>query len=484
MIVGFSIYTALLLPFYEIHTNWSEVGSHAFVLAPLIVMAGVLWCRSRQSVIELRSVELFLFGFPTVFFAQGLYVYLFDYNLLLTQLSLGFQAIFIARSLILTWFALIVGYGMLIPNSPRRCAIVVGLLAVTPLSICGAAAIYGRLAENARTLVFLAEITIWLTTASAIAVYGCHRIEVLRQEASEARMLGQYQLKERLGVGGMGEVYLAEHLLLRRPCTIKLIRPERAGDRKNLLRFEREVQAMATLTNWHTVEIFDYGHADDGTFYYVMEYLPGLTLQQVIKRFGPVPPARAVYLIRQICRALHEAHSIGLIHRDIKPSNILVCARGGELDVAKLLDFGLVQGHGLGKDGEKVTQEGVITGTPAYMSPEQAAGATELEASSDVYSLGAVAYFLLTGCSPFIRNTTIQVLAAHLQEPVTPLVELRADVPSDLQDVVLRCLEKDPARRYKSAENLEQALSDCCCADQWSRQHAEEWWRVHREGHA
>jgi serine/threonine-protein kinase len=168
----------------------------------------------------------------------------------------------------------------------------------------------------------------------------------------------------------MGAVYLAEHVLLRRPCAIKLIRPDQAGDPKTLLRFEREVRATATLTHPNTVEVFDYGHAEDGTFYYVMEYLPGMNLEDLVEQYGPLPPERAVYLLRQVCQALREAHGIGLIHRDLKPSNIIACERGQVYDVAKLLDFGLVKSFGLGGDGVKLTQEGTFTGSPAFMSPE------------------------------------------------------------------------------------------------------------------
>src|SRR5262245_60391171 len=252
----------------------------------------------------------------------------------------------------------------------------------------------------------------WLALAVAVAVHGSYRIEVLRQEAVASRRLGQYQLKQCIGSGGMGDVYLAEHVLLRRPCAIKLIRSERAGDPTNLARFEREVQATATLTHPNTVEIFDYGHAADGTFYYAMEYLPGISLDELVRRHGPLPAARVIHLLRQVCGALQEAHTAGLIHRDIKPGNVLVCQRGGRHDVAKLLDFGLVQVHGLNPDGQQLTQEGAIAGTPAYMSPEQAAAKADLDGRSDLYSLGAVAYFLLTGQPPFVRDSAVQTLSA------------------------------------------------------------------------
>jgi serine/threonine-protein kinase len=212
----------------------------------------------------------------------------------------------------------------------------------------------------------------------------------------------------------MGEVYLAEHVLLRRPCAVKLIRPERAGDPQALRRFEREVQATAALTHPNTVEVYDYGRADDGTFYYAMEYLRGLSLQELVARHGPLPPARAAHLLRQVCGALQEAHAGGLVHRDIKPSNVIVCQRGGVCDVAKLLDFGLVRAPCLGGGAETLTQEGTIAGTPAYMSPEQAKGLEDLDARSDIYSLGALAYFLVTGRPPFVRETAVLTLTLQL----------------------------------------------------------------------
>jgi serine/threonine protein kinase len=239
------------------------------------------------------------------------------------------------------------------------------------------------------------------------------------------------------------------------------------------------VQAMATLTHGNTVEIYDYGHADDGTFYYVMEYLPGQNLEHLVACHGPLSPARAIHLLRQVCRALREAHDVGLLHRDIKPSNIIACERGGVFDVVKLLDFGLVHETRLGKDGDRLTQHGTIIGSPPYMSPEQAAGRIELDARSDIYSLGAVAYFLLTGQPPFVRETPMLMLMAHAYEPVLPPAKVRPDLPADLQAIVLRCLEKEPARRFPDAHSLEQALASCADADQWSEEQAALWWHEH-----
>jgi serine/threonine-protein kinase len=316
-----------------------------------------------------------------------------------------------------------------------------------------------------------------MTVAAVLAVYGSHRIETLRQADVKVRRLGQYALKQRLGGGGMGEVYRADHLLLRRPCAIKLIRPDRAGDSAMLQRFEREVQATATLTHPNTVQIFDYGHTPDGTFYYVMEFLPGLTLEQLVSQQGPLPPGRAVHFLLQLCGALHEAHSIGLIHRDIKPGNVMVCERGRTHDVAKLLDFGLVQTHLTQDSDDQLTQQGTIVGTPAFLSPEQAGSGETVDARSDIYSLGALAYFLLTGQSMFAGRSPMKVLAAHLYESPASIRSFRADVPPDLDAVVIRCLAKNPQDRFSHIRALSEALADCGASEHWTEQEAAEWWR-------
>jgi serine/threonine-protein kinase len=252
-----------------------------------------------------------------------------------------------------------------------------------------------------------------------------------------------------------------------------------------LARFEREVRILATLTHWNTVEVFDYGHAADGTFYYVMEYLPGLDLDELVGRFGSLPPGRVVHLVRQVCAALREAHAAGLIHRDVKPSNVMVCRRGGVPDVAKLLDFGLVQAGGPSAPGSdpagRLTREGAVLGTPAYMSPEQAAG-RPLDGRSDVYSLGATAYFLLAGRPPFERGGAMEVIAAHLLEPPVPLRAASPGVPADLEAIVLRCLAKDPRDRFAGVAELDTALRGCGCVGEWEESAAREWWDKHAAG--
>jgi serine/threonine-protein kinase len=272
----------------------------------------------------------------------------------------------------------------------------------------------------------------------------------------------------------MGEVYLAEHQLLKRPCAVKLIRPGDVGDCRAVARFEREVRLTATLSHPNTVEVYDYGRTSDGAYYYVMEHLPGLSLEELVQRHGPVPAGRVVHLLRQVCHALSEAHAVGLIHRDVKPSNVIAARRGGMDDVAKLLDFGLVRATSA-PAAAGLSAEGQIVGTPLFMSPEQAAG-REVDGRSDVYSLGAVAYHLLTGRPPFDGADALAVLIAHARDPVVPPSQVQAGVPEDLERVVLRCLAKEAAERFPNAASLERALGACDCSADWDQDRAARWW--------
>jgi tRNA A-37 threonylcarbamoyl transferase component Bud32 len=452
------------------------VLTFACVVTPVATgLAALLWSSRPLSLAQLRGIELLALGITTAYWSW-VQCDLVGHIRLPEHAGQGPLApLVLARCLALPWFGSTVLYGTFIPNTWRRCAALVGALVLTPLLLSAILGVAEGL--NGRLLApFLFEMAWWMAMAAACAIYGCHKVSLLREQAFEARKLGQYQLKERLGSGGMGEVYLAEHVLLRRPCAIKLIRPDQAVDATSLTRFEREVRATATLTHWNTVEIYDYGHAEDGTFYYVMEYLPGLSLQDLVERHGALPPGRAVHLLRQVCAALCEAHAIGLIHRDIKPSNILACERGGIHDVAKLLDFGIVQSIAAGREAARLTEVGAIAGSPSYMAPEQAAGKPPLDGRGDIYCLGAVAYFLLTGRPPFVRDTVMQTLMAHVYDPVVPPSELRADLPVDLEDVVLRCLAKEAGQRFPDAARLGQALARCACAGDWGPDQAAAWW--------
>jgi tRNA A-37 threonylcarbamoyl transferase component Bud32 len=455
-----------------------DLAIHSLVVAVMLLVCCALWTTYPLSILVLRVMELAVFGAAAAYFVYGYLIHFSSGEVAEWAAPAHVSGVVALASMSynMRWFVLIVLYGAFVPNTWKRCATVVGTMAVFPLFLSMWSCTFCvHMADKATGLQFMGS-AILLGLAALIAIFGSYKINVLQREAVVARELGQYRLRQKLGSGGMGEVYLAEHMLLRRQCALKLIRPDQTADATNLERFEREVQAMAALTHWNTVEVYDYGRADDGTFYYVMEYLPGLSLQDLVEKFGPLPPERAVHFLRQVCSALQEAHALPLIHRDIKPSNVIAAQRGGIHDVAKLLDFGLVQCLGSQVDAHKLTVQGVILGSPPYMAPEQSLGRSNLDARTDIYSVGALAYFLLTGQPPFIRETAMELLVAHAHEKPTPISELRPEVPADLQAIVMRCLEKEPGRRFQDAESLENSLAQCGVSDLWTRQSAARWW--------
>ena len=473
LLVGFAAF--LVWQFFSLdlqEPRWVLlVVTHASVTA--ILAAATCWLYRRQinSMRQLRWLELVVFGLPAV------YLLLWQY-LKMTNWAREYGVVSNPAD---KWLMLIVAYAIFIPNTWQRAALVMGTIASWPVLLTLALAWLDAPTRAAlgRYSLVVSELFLAMAIATSACVLGVHTIGTLRREAFRARQLGQYRLRSLLGRGGMGEVYLAEHQLMKRPCAIKIIRPEKAGDPQILARFEREVHAIARLSHWNSVDIYDYGRADDGTFYYVMEYLPGIGLQELVQHFGPLPPQRVIYLLRQTSEALREAHDLGLVHRDIKPGNIFVAQRGGFYDVVKLLDFGLAK-PAADLPANPLTQEGVITGSPYYMSPEQATGDRDPDARSDIYSLGAVAYYLLTGRPPFDHDKPIKVLISHAHHDPAPPSEFQPGIPEDLEQVVLRCLAKDPAERYQSAMNLAAALDSCQCAGEWSADMADRWWRQHQ----
>jgi len=316
---------------------------------------------------------------------------------------------------------------------------------------------------------------------AVLAVAPSRVLHRLGRHIREARALGSYQLVERLGEGGMGEVWLARHRLLARSAAIKLIRPEILSDgARELGRFEREAQATAALTSPHTIRLFDFGLTGDGTFYYVMELLYGCDLESLVRNFGPLPPARVMYLIRQVCRSLGEAHEMGLIHRDIKPANIYLCRMGLEYDFAKVLDFGLVKRERRDEATAIISAETELTGTPGYMAPEAILGHADIDRRVDVYAVGCVAYFLLTGERVFGAANMMTVLMRHVQEePMPPSPRADLQIPREVDEFVLACLRKDPKLRPASAEELLQMATACKTADLWDLRAARKWWKAH-----
>jgi serine/threonine-protein kinase len=318
----------------------------------------------------------------------------------------------------------------------------------------------------------------WCTLAVAICSVVSRIIYGLRQEVREARQLGQYTLEEKLGEGGMGQVFRARHAMLRRPTAVKLLPPGKAGE-SALKRFEREVQLTAILTHPNTVQVFDYGRTADGVFYYAMEYLEGYNLDQLVTLHGAQPPARVVHVLRQVVSALAEAHGIGLIHRDVKPANVILCERGGVPDVAKVFDFGLVRFTGADQDAS-LTAANTITGTPLFLSPEAIRSPDAVDARSDLYAVGGVAYYLLTGRHVFEGRSVVEICGHHLHTaPEPPSTRLGAPLPDGLDALVLACLDKDAGRRPASARALLARLDALAETLPWTEDDARAWWARH-----
>ena len=388
----------------------------------------------------------------------------------------------------LSWVAVwVVLFTVVVPTSPRR-AVVAALASVSSVAV-----VIGFLIASGSTsfridpaqfffgLVFPYLLVVGMAYAGARVVYQ------LGTEVKRARELGSYRLEEKLGEGGMGEVWRARHRMLARPAAIKLMRPSFAANARAAVseeavrRFEREAQVIARLRSPHTVELFDFGIATDGAFYYVMELLDGLDADSLLRRFGPTPPERAIYLLRQVCHSLSEAQSCGLVHRDIKPANIFLCRYGEEYDFVKVLDFGIVGTVRDPADTSPVhTRENAVHGTPAFIAPEQAIGA-DLDGRADIHATGCVAYWLLTGQFVFTAETPMGLLLQHVQTPPTP-PSARTDlpIPRALDDLVLSCLAKDPADRPQSAGELSLRLAEVEGASAWTQDRAREWWATHQ----
>jgi serine/threonine protein kinase len=315
-------------------------------------------------------------------------------------------------------------------------------------------------------------LTVFLSTGASKVVYG------LRRDVRNAKRLGQYTLERKLGEGGMGVVYRAKHAMLQRPTAVKLLLPGRAGA-ENLKHFEAEVRQTARLNHPNIITIFDYGHTADGVFYYAMEYIDGVTLDDAVAESGAMPAARAVHVLRCVTSALVQAHGVGLIHRDIKPANVVLFLPhtfGGVAEGVKLLDFGLVKE--LSSEGAiQLTNADALSGTPQYMAPESIRDPKHVDGRADLYAVGAVGYYLLTGKHVFEGASVVEVCSHHLHTPPVPPSE-RSDrpIPRALERLILDCLAKDPAARPQTARELEQRLDGCAQAEPWTPEAAQAWW--------
>jgi eukaryotic-like serine/threonine-protein kinase len=330
--------------------------------------------------------------------------------------------------------------------------------------------------------VFLALFFLLLLSGGAIFAFTVmvERLQAsVRKNALAARQLGQYALLQEIGRGANGMVYRARHSLLRRPVAIKLLSPEMTNE-STAARFEHEVQMTSQLTHPNTVAIYDYGRTPEGLFYYAMEYLNGINLDRLVREFGPQPEGRVIHILRQVCGSLAEAHRIGLIHRDIKPANIVLTRRGGVCDLVKVLDFGLVKAVNLGPRGLAAN---AVVGTPHFMSPEAVDHPESVDPRSDLYSVGAVGYWLLTGKTLF-EGEDVEALLKQQVSATPPSPSLRRGQPlsADLEQLVLRCLAKRPVDRPQSAEALGAALANCAAGDSWEEVGAGDWWDCHLPG--
>jgi hypothetical protein len=391
---------------------------------------------------------------------------------------------FLGLSWVAVWTVL---FTVVVPTPPRR-AFIAALASVSAVPVVYAAAIAtGTAFFLPDQLQFFFGLVFPYLLVVVMAYGGARVVYSLGTEVSRARELGSYRLVERLGQGGMGEVWKAQHRLLARPAAIKLIRPLLDADGRPGIsedaqrRFEREAQVIARLRSPHTVNLFDFGIAADGGFYYVMELLEGLDAETLVRRTGPIPPARAIHLLRQVCHSLSEAESCGLVHRDIKPANIFLCHYGEEFDFVKVLDFGIVKPtQDMADTGVALTRELAIHGTPAFIAPEQALGDANLDGRADIYAVGCVGYWLLTGQLVFEAPTPMALLLHHTQTPpVPPSARTELPIPEALDRLILACLAKDRAHRPQSARELSQRLADIEGADDWTEDLAREWWRTH-----
>jgi len=464
--------------------GWSGVIVAGVVVLALASTAGAMFRRGPFPESWLRVLEVAIFGQLSLFFAY------WQFSILTANPERGFdgsrheQAFVLAASGMshFNWLLLIVFHAVLVPNTISRGVGITCFMCVAALAIDGVAtAIHDPITRNAGVLFSIGGTV--LAAGAGLAIFGTAKTAALQREVESARaavrQMGQYRLRRKLGSGGMGEVYLAEHRLLKRPCALKRIHAKYLNNPEQLKRFEREVQATAQLRHPNTVEIYDYGIAEDGTFYYVMEYLPGLSLEDLIGRHGPQSADRVIHIARQVCGALREAHKYGLVHRDIKPSNILVFADGSPHDQVKLVDFGLV--HSLlweGGPDAKITREGLIVGTPEYMSPEQASGIA-IDGRSDLFSLGSVIYYLLTGREAFHRDNPMKTLMAVVTDPLPKLGESNPFAPKELVAVLAKCTAKDPDERFATAAELDAALAACAAAGQWTEARASDWYAHH-----
>ena len=465
-----------------IERRWPPLGHRSLLIhAAAIALAGLQWllCRTgRRTIAALKVIDVVglmgavgLYGALTVSEAAG-----FEHAVAVQ--SAGAEVMLVA----LVTMAVVLTHAIVVPATVRRmfwlstAAVSLSPVAAYLVTVVG---VPPEVLEQ-RPWFALNEagyVAMWAFLTVAVSTIAARVIHGLQQRVRDADEIGQYRLLEKIGEGGMGVVYLAQHALLRRPTAVKLLVPERAGEHA-VRRFEQEVQLTSALTHPNTIAIFDFGRTPDGIFYYAMEYLDGITLEELVQHDGAQPAARVVHIMRQVCGALVEAHEAGLVHRDIKPANLMLCVRGRIADHVKVLDFGLVKDHGA-EVAAGLSMTGSLVGTPATLAPEAILAPASVDARVDLYAVGAVAYHLLVGAPVFAGKTAVETCAHHLHsQPVPPSRRAPRALPAPLEELVLRCLAKDPAERPPSAGHVMAALEEMASeGHRWSPADADSWWR-------
>lgn len=469
--LGFAILQSSLHP---AEADTSTLSLLVRVAANVLVLA-TLWRLPALGRRGLLLVEAVLFGVEMLVLLDGQYVtgiHLIDQSDLVD--AVAFQ-----KNGVLRVTLLMICSGVFLPHSPK----ITGRIAVTmagSLVLCHSFVLdHAKTAHLVMDDVASYRVVMFNATAlvagALLATLAAWMLRGQRDSIAAGGRIGPYRLRLSLDGGGMGEVYLADHHTLARPCAVKVVRSEhrhRALDRE---RFARELNLASTLRHPSAVSIYDCGFATDGSPYYAMEFLPGLTVAGVVERFGPLPASRAIFVVSQLCGVLEEAHRYGLVHRDLSPANVFLAVLGGQCDVAKLLDFGVAAAVGASADA---VDPGCVAGTPGFVAPEQAVRAASIDRRADVYGLGALLTYLLTGRPPFEGESSEDTLQRVVAEPLTEVIKRLEAVPADLQAVVERCLQKDPHDRFPTAMALSEALRHCGVARDWSADEARLWWQA------
>ncbi|MCA9322684.1 MAG: serine/threonine protein kinase [Planctomycetes bacterium] len=478
LVIGAGLLLALLREYFLVRSGPTLASVQVGMI--LIMALGMVLIRigRLRSVLALRCLEVIVFFGTPLFLGTR-------YFLEMQSRPQELEALRAAEGLhelTTACLVLAVVYGLVIPTNWRRAALVVFPVLLVPIVVPVhlARSVENEVLNDLVNREMISGSVLVLVIGALIALYGSHVLSTLRREVFEARRLGQYELQEQIGSGGMGEVWRAKHRLLSRPAAIKLITPHSTrshleGEEVLRTRFEREAQITASLESPHTVQVYDFGTTPDGTFYLVMELLRGMTLDRFVRQHGPMLPERVVRILRQVCYSLAEAHARGLIHRDIKPANLHVGRVGLTWDFVKVLDFGLALPSRAAEDA-RLTHIGTI-GTPAFIPPEVVEGKTEIDHRADLYSLGCVAYWLLTGQFVFAADNPVQMASDHLSAtPVPPGQRVGKEFPPELEKIVMDCLAKNPDDRPADAAAVIDRLEAIPLASRWTQSRARAFW--------